>query len=194
MWIPPAHQGHDFQFCLFRGECKKRRSMEEVGDKRRTMVGTPDIDERAFADHSGRTGYQQRSQRPLCANVSERMSISTYEGADRKSLLQKLQYGDRSCSACRRRDENSRFVRHDCSPSSVTLTLRNNSRKVTCFFIIWLVRPPGSSNQRLLFLSDYESLLLYQTQGLSILLQQESQYAHVLPLLRFLADILLLLY
>jgi len=31
MWIPPTHQGHDFQLCFFRGECEKHHSMEEIG-------------------------------------------------------------------------------------------------------------------------------------------------------------------
>ena len=115
MWIPPTHQGHDFQSCFFRGECKKHRSVEEVGHKRRTMVGTLDIDQ----SFSQITQVEQVTNEDLSTRFAQRLRasvISPHEGTDRKALPQKLQYGGRSVSASRRRDENSWFVHYGCSP------------------------------------------------------------------------------
>ena len=47
MWIPPTHQGDDFQFCFFRGEREKHHSMEKVRGNWRRMIGTLNIDKRS---------------------------------------------------------------------------------------------------------------------------------------------------
>ncbi len=73
MWIPPTHQGHDFQSCLLRGEGEKHHSMEEVGGNWRTMVGTLDIDEllrRSLRSNRSPT----KISAPACFNFSERAS------------------------------------------------------------------------------------------------------------------------
>jgi hypothetical protein len=70
------------------------------------MVGTLDIDERA----SQITQVEQVTNKDLSACLFQFFRtriLSPHEGADRESLPQKLQYGGRSVSASRRRDENS---------------------------------------------------------------------------------------
>jgi hypothetical protein len=72
------------------------------------MVATLDVDERALQI----TQVEQVTNKDLSACFAQRLRasvISPHEGADRESLPQKLQYGDRTCSASRRRDENSWF-------------------------------------------------------------------------------------
>jgi len=99
------------------------------------MVGTLDIDERA----SQVTQVEQVTNKDLSTCLFQFFRtriLSPHEGADKKPLPQKLQYGGRSVSAGRRGDENS-WLGH-------CVFLRFGVYAVQANSSTGILRPPGA--------------------------------------------------